>query len=886
MAKGTSSPSGLSPGRVGGFPRARINSANSVDSTDSVTMAALDATVDKARSVQFDDEATRGHGDGRDDEGEDEEEKAEFGDVKTTAELLGKVEELSPQFSQIGRPLPVRCNLAAELEDGADDDDDDEQGVAPGDRPPLIPRATRNADTPSANRVLARLGEEMRSEREWMIMFAPVAMTQAKGTVLGPVLTQPVISTNINQLVGDTVPLLKAMGFRCNGRANSLILGDWSLSRAGAQLLKWKRRLRLAFGMERHVGSRQTIARRTAEFPRRESDPSRVPLPKTPETKKGKKEVFRATKGTPYYEDSHMQTPKTLKGRNARYTEFYDTADEAELGGDNSDDGRDYRDSADDSANVIRRLSLDDAERDRGYYIEVRSHASLDKIAEFEGKRYRSDDSLQWLKRFIYEMKGTRMSQASWREPFSLCLGRAAKSWYRQLSKKTQRKWNLLSEAFLDYYCSQLTTVGVTGVITADMVGDLDETMDVIAELLWQLPLTTKRRTEWSASRVDDCVSITMTMMRVTTAERPTPTRKEGQITITLMLCSPMRRAVGGMLPRTLLGPKRILPELSAAPLDLKGARLSSGTRLINQPKPLAEPTGSLTAEIIMDVGATHANDSNMDRVQLVAARSTQCTSVASAANFISKRLPGPLQAEQFKLGGPPTLTGLDEAGLPQSAEPVAEAKYIFAYVGKAGRPERVWKDGNGGSKLDGIDGELVYSKEESRAMIRNAGAARLRKGAMGMAKTMKLLPGERLGWWSEQKFDRRVRMRALVMGAVNDQRSKILLDSEANISAINATFARKLRLKRQARRDVRIGVPGIGKGNVGTSTRAWVKISLGWEVSYEFEVWVMDHHAGVDLILGTDFLIPAGIRLDLYNSLAKLPDEVVVPPIKSLKLG
>ncbi|GMG17540.1 unnamed protein product [Phytophthora fragariaefolia] len=138
------------------------------------------------------------------------------------------------------------------------------------------------------------------------------------------------------------------------------------------------------------------IARRTVEFPRLNGDPSRVSLPKTPETKKGKNEVFRATKGTPYYEDSHMQTPKTLKGRSARYAEFYDAADEAELGGDDSDEGGDYRDSADDSAkDVIRRLSLYDAERDRCHYLEVRSHASLDKIAEFEGKRYRSDDSLQ-----------------------------------------------------------------------------------------------------------------------------------------------------------------------------------------------------------------------------------------------------------------------------------------------------------------------------------------------------------------------------------------------------------------------------------------------------------------------------------------------------------
>ncbi|GMF53028.1 unnamed protein product [Phytophthora fragariaefolia] len=43
-----------------------------------------------------------------------------------------------------------------------------------------------------------------------------------------------------------------------------------------------------------------------------------------------------------------------------------------------------------------------------------------------------------------------------------------------------------------------------------------------------------------------------------------------------------------------------------------------------------------------------------------------------------------------------------------------------------------------------------------------------------------------------------------------------------------------------------------------------------------------MPHHAGVDLILGTDFMIPAGIRLDLYNSTARLPDEVEILLIKS----
>ena len=62
------------------------------------------------------------------------------------------------------------------------------------------------------------------------------------------------------------------------------------------------------------------------------------------------------------------------------------------------------------------------------------------------------------------------------------------------------------------------------------------------------------------------------------------------------------------------------------------------------------------------------------------------------------------------------------------------------------------------------------------------------------------------------------------------------------------------------------------------------VKITLGSEVVYEFEVWTMPHHAGVDLILGTDFMIPAGIQLDLFNATAKLPDEIAIPLLKSAR--
>ncbi|GMF27711.1 unnamed protein product [Phytophthora fragariaefolia] len=242
--------------------------------------------------------------------------------VKSTAELLGEVEELSLQVSRMGNPRSVERTLVAELDASADDDDDeDDQGVVQEERPPLIPRATQNAVTPSANKVLARLGEEMRTRSEWMMMFAPVAMAQGKWPVLGPELNQPINSTGINQLVEDTVLLLKAMGYRCNSRPNSLILSGWSLARASAELTQWKRQLRAEFGLEKAPGAWQTIMDRVAEFTQLGTDPSRVPLPKTPETKRPDKgERFRSTVGTSYFEDSHMLAPKKGKPRGAATT--------------------------------------------------------------------------------------------------------------------------------------------------------------------------------------------------------------------------------------------------------------------------------------------------------------------------------------------------------------------------------------------------------------------------------------------------------------------------------------------------------------------------------------------------------------------------------------
>ncbi|KAG6622501.1 uncharacterized protein IUM83_05308 [Phytophthora cinnamomi] len=68
----------------------------------------------------------------------------------------------------------------------------------------------------------------------------------------------------------------------------------------------------------------------------------------------------------------------------------------------------------------------------------------------------------------------------------------------------------------------------------------------------------------------------------------------------------------------------------------------------------------------------------------------------------------------------------------------------------------------------------------------------------------------------------------------------------------------------------------------MATERRALVKVTLGWERVYEFELWIMDHGAGVDVVLGTDFMIPAGVRLDMFHPTAKLPGEVSIPLIKT----
>ncbi|GMF16269.1 unnamed protein product [Phytophthora fragariaefolia] len=174
MAKRSLSSSRGSPATAGGSSAERSNSASQL---------AADTTVDVTRSVQFGDDDAGSQGYDEEDEHDEEKKVVDVEYVKSTSELLGEVEKLLLQVSRMGNPCLVERKLVTELDASADNDDDedeDDQGVVQEERPPLISRATGNADTPSANKALACLGEEMTTRSEWVMMLAPVAMAQAK----------------------------------------------------------------------------------------------------------------------------------------------------------------------------------------------------------------------------------------------------------------------------------------------------------------------------------------------------------------------------------------------------------------------------------------------------------------------------------------------------------------------------------------------------------------------------------------------------------------------------------------------------------------------------------------------------------------------------------
>ena len=61
---------------------------------------------------------------------------------------------------------------------------------------------------------------------------------------------QPINSASIEQLVDNTVLLLRAMGYKCEMIPTKLMLGDFKIQLVGSEMVKWKRKLKEAFGVQ------------------------------------------------------------------------------------------------------------------------------------------------------------------------------------------------------------------------------------------------------------------------------------------------------------------------------------------------------------------------------------------------------------------------------------------------------------------------------------------------------------------------------------------------------------------------------------------------------------------------------------------------------------
>ncbi|EGZ20270.1 hypothetical protein PHYSODRAFT_328401 [Phytophthora sojae] len=133
------------------------------------------------------------------------------------------------------------------------------------------------------------------------------------------------------------------------------------------------------------------------------------------------------------------------------------------------------------------------------------------------------------------------------------------------------------------------------------------------------------------------------------------------------------------------------------------------------------------------------------------------------------------------------------------------------------------------------------------------------------------LLPGESRGYWKQHSPGKWFRQ-AKIHDKINNDKAILLLDTGAELSIVDTAFARKVGCyidRSQSQECV-----GIRDNVYTTEGRARIKITLGGYLVYFFDIWVGDL-SGQETILGMDYMVPAGIRLDLADGTLCLPDEV-----------
>ncbi|KAG3232692.1 hypothetical protein PI124_g22227 [Phytophthora idaei] len=357
-----------------------------------------------------------------------------------------------------GVARPLSRNLADELPavagpDAADDDwgeeekEDEPSSKAVRDSDGLVVRPPVNGDTPAANKVLARCFEKTQSS-DWIRQFNPRQTRQATWADLRDELTYPVNSLSTTQAAEDTVSLLRVMGMDVRNHPSNLTIKEWSHSEAGADLHKWKKKVRTAFGVIDISKGRQPVSRVAVQA----ANPAMVPLPETSaKVGEGSRDfidnVFSKGEESPYFQDSHMVTPRSTNRarrlandcdgshagcsapRSSRGTRGRRSSNRHDC--DSSDNDYDFWDQVDEDPREELVPQMDalcaTTTSDSGPRLELASHIPLDRIKLFSGRRNKSDNSMQWLKTFAFEMKGTRPDE--WCAAFELSCNGVTHKW-------------------------------------------------------------------------------------------------------------------------------------------------------------------------------------------------------------------------------------------------------------------------------------------------------------------------------------------------------------------------------------------------------------------------------------------------------------------------
>ncbi|ETO61990.1 hypothetical protein F444_20069 [Phytophthora nicotianae P1976] len=592
---------------------------------------------------------------------------------------------------------------------------------------------------------------------------------------------------------------------------------------------------------------------------------------------------------------------------------------------------------------------------------EMASHRPLDRIKPFSGARNKSENSMQWLRTFVYEMTETYTEADKWCVPFELSLRDGAVHWFRQLPKKTKRKWELLSNAFIrskrergEHLCDYLNrlngyarntrlqfekggrdakehvqqflvTCGIDHMAESlyhARVSDIHELEEIIEDMIKGKERMAKSDGTSRHSRSRDSRDIRREESH-RRDRRDSDRRRDRRD-------SDRRRDEYRNQPRVTLAEASLddlLAELEGREATQGSVECSDGeddtygddtedyggyqsdgarsdSSVIDKDRHLVPPTrasGVLqrmartpaqtivshvgTYQVASEASIKIAEEASEASIRIPVAGATTAIATSTETTDFCKQVHDVGQCELFrnfqdlakfvqtkgtKKELPPELKAVRGSAWPDD--------YVTSVNATVCEKERTPVLGGGVEEsvecadADGSTCECSFDVVSSAA----------RDGYMGHSNKVKLNPAERQGWWSAKKFDRRIRIGVLVQGTVTDHRTRILLDTGTNVSVITDTFVKKLRLRDIPDHRRSIDIQGISEGKVSTTRRALVKITLGWEMVYKVEMWVMAHSAGVDVVLGADFMIPAGIRLDLFHGAAQLPNEVCIPLIET----